>query len=76
MNVVLSRWLIRDGGVRALLGPGEGLPGAWTDRFARETLRAALLPPLSKLDGMPLFQRLMALGVPCAPVPMVTARTL
>lgn len=34
----------------------------------RETLCAALLPPLSKLDGMTLFQRLMALGVPCAPV--------
>lgn len=34
----------------------------------RETLRTALLPPLSKLDGMALFQRLMALGVPCAPV--------
>ena len=34
----------------------------------RETLRAALLTPLTKLDGMPLFQRLMALGVPCAPV--------
>jgi crotonobetainyl-CoA:carnitine CoA-transferase CaiB-like acyl-CoA transferase len=34
----------------------------------RESLRAALLAPLSALDGMPLFQRLMALGVPCAPV--------
>ena len=34
----------------------------------RETLRAALLPPLSAKEGMPLFQRLMALGVPCAPV--------
>lgn len=34
----------------------------------RETLRASLLPALSTLDGMALFQRLMALGVPCAPV--------
>lgn len=34
----------------------------------RVTLREALLPPLSKQDGLPLFQRLMSLGVPCAPV--------
>lgn len=34
----------------------------------RETLRALLLPPLSAQEGMALFQRLMALGVPCAPV--------
>lgn len=34
----------------------------------RDTLRSALLPPLSTKEGMPLFQRLMALGVPCAPV--------
>jgi len=34
----------------------------------REPLRAALLPPLSLQDGMTLFQRLMNLGVPCAPV--------
>lgn len=34
----------------------------------RDTLRAALLPTLALLDGMPLFQRLMDLGVPCAPV--------
>jgi crotonobetainyl-CoA:carnitine CoA-transferase CaiB-like acyl-CoA transferase len=35
---------------------------------SRDTLREALLPPLSAQDGMALFQRLMALGVPCAPV--------
>lgn len=34
----------------------------------RDTLRATLLPALSHLDGMTLFQTLMALGVPCAPV--------
>ena len=34
----------------------------------RETLREALLPRLATKDGMPLFQRLMNLGVPCAPV--------
>jgi crotonobetainyl-CoA:carnitine CoA-transferase CaiB-like acyl-CoA transferase len=34
----------------------------------RETLRKALLPRLATKDGMPLFQRLMNLGVPCAPV--------
>jgi crotonobetainyl-CoA:carnitine CoA-transferase CaiB-like acyl-CoA transferase len=34
----------------------------------RETLRETLLPRLAARDGMPLFQRLMDLGVPCAPV--------
>jgi crotonobetainyl-CoA:carnitine CoA-transferase CaiB-like acyl-CoA transferase len=34
----------------------------------RETLRETLVPPLATKDGMPLFQRLMELGVPCAPV--------
>jgi crotonobetainyl-CoA:carnitine CoA-transferase CaiB-like acyl-CoA transferase len=34
----------------------------------RESLRKTLVPLLSKKDGMPLFQRLMELGVPCAPV--------
>ena len=34
----------------------------------RDSLRNSLLPPLSALDGMELFQRLMSLGVPCAPV--------
>jgi crotonobetainyl-CoA:carnitine CoA-transferase CaiB-like acyl-CoA transferase len=34
----------------------------------RETLRETLVPLLATKDGMPLFQRLMELGVPCAPV--------
>jgi crotonobetainyl-CoA:carnitine CoA-transferase CaiB-like acyl-CoA transferase len=34
----------------------------------RETLRETLLPLLAKRDGMQLFQQLMELGVPCAPV--------
>jgi crotonobetainyl-CoA:carnitine CoA-transferase CaiB-like acyl-CoA transferase len=34
----------------------------------RESLREALVPQLATKDGMPLFQRLMELGVPCAPV--------
>ena len=34
----------------------------------RDSLRATLLPPLSGEDGMALFERLMKLGVPCAPV--------
>lgn len=34
----------------------------------RDSLREALLPPLSTKDGLPFFQRLMSLGVPCAPV--------
>lgn len=34
----------------------------------RDVLRAALLPPLALQDGMQLFQRLMSVGVPCAPV--------
>jgi crotonobetainyl-CoA:carnitine CoA-transferase CaiB-like acyl-CoA transferase len=34
----------------------------------RDSLRAALLPRLALLDGMTLFERLMGLGVPCAPV--------
>jgi crotonobetainyl-CoA:carnitine CoA-transferase CaiB-like acyl-CoA transferase len=34
----------------------------------RETLRETLVPLLTTKDGMPLFQRLMELGVPCAPV--------
>jgi len=34
----------------------------------RISLRALLLPRLAPLDGMTLFERLMALGVPCAPV--------
>ena len=34
----------------------------------REALRAALLQPLALQDGMQLFQRLMSVGVPCAPV--------
>lgn len=34
----------------------------------RDSLRAALLPRLAPLDGMELFERLMGLGVPCAPV--------
>jgi crotonobetainyl-CoA:carnitine CoA-transferase CaiB-like acyl-CoA transferase len=34
----------------------------------RETLREILLGRLVTKDGMPLFQRLMDLGVPCAPV--------
>lgn len=34
----------------------------------RDTLRAALKPLLATRDGMSLFQRLMKLGVPCAPV--------
>lgn len=34
----------------------------------RDVLRAALLTPLGLQDGMQLFQRLMSLGVPCAPV--------
>lgn len=54
-----------------------GLPELGTDPLYRTngdrvvnrgTLRATLLPPLSAQDGMTLFQRLMALGVPCAPV--------
>jgi crotonobetainyl-CoA:carnitine CoA-transferase CaiB-like acyl-CoA transferase len=34
----------------------------------RETLRETLVPLLATKDGMTLFQRLMELGVPCAPV--------
>jgi crotonobetainyl-CoA:carnitine CoA-transferase CaiB-like acyl-CoA transferase len=34
----------------------------------RDTLRETLVPLLATKDGMPLFQRLMELGVPCAPV--------
>jgi crotonobetainyl-CoA:carnitine CoA-transferase CaiB-like acyl-CoA transferase len=34
----------------------------------RETLRKTLVPLLTSKDGMPIFQRLMELGVPCAPV--------
>jgi crotonobetainyl-CoA:carnitine CoA-transferase CaiB-like acyl-CoA transferase len=34
----------------------------------RVALREALLPPLALQDGMKLFQRLMSVGVPCAPV--------
>jgi crotonobetainyl-CoA:carnitine CoA-transferase CaiB-like acyl-CoA transferase len=34
----------------------------------RESLRKTLVPLLAKKDGMHLFQRLMELGVPCAPV--------
>ena len=34
----------------------------------RDSLRALLVPPLGLLDGMTLFERLMELGVPCAPV--------
>lgn len=34
----------------------------------RDSLREALLPPLSTKDGLSFFQRLMSLGVPCAPV--------
>lgn len=34
----------------------------------RKALRAALLQPLALQDGMQLFQRLMSVGVPCAPV--------
>lgn len=34
----------------------------------RETLRETLLARLVTKDGMPFFQRLMDLGVPCAPV--------
>lgn len=54
-----------------------GLPDLGTDaRYAtnglrvvnREALREALLPPLALQDGMQLFQRLMSIGVPCAPV--------
>lgn len=34
----------------------------------REMLRKTLMPLLATKDGMPLFQRLMELGIPCAPV--------
>lgn len=34
----------------------------------REALRETMVPLLAKKDGMLLFQRLMELGVPCAPV--------
>jgi crotonobetainyl-CoA:carnitine CoA-transferase CaiB-like acyl-CoA transferase len=34
----------------------------------RDSLRETLVPLLTTKDGMPLFQRLMQLGVPCAPV--------
>jgi crotonobetainyl-CoA:carnitine CoA-transferase CaiB-like acyl-CoA transferase len=34
----------------------------------RETLRETLVPLLATKDGITLFQRLMELGVPCAPV--------
>lgn len=34
----------------------------------RDSLRARLIPLLAPHDGMALFQRLMDLGVPCAPV--------
>lgn len=34
----------------------------------RDSLRETLVPLLATKDGMPLFQRLMELGVPCAPV--------
>jgi crotonobetainyl-CoA:carnitine CoA-transferase CaiB-like acyl-CoA transferase len=54
-----------------------GIAGLGTDpRFVtnkdrvmnRETLRETLVPLLVTKDGMLLFQRLMGLGVPCAPV--------
>lgn len=34
----------------------------------RDSLRAALVPQLERLDGITLFKHLMDLGVPCAPV--------
>ncbi len=54
-----------------------GLAPVGTDaRFAtngdrvvnRAILREILLPPLARQNGMQLFQRLMSVGVPCAPV--------
>lgn len=52
--------------------PGLGTEPAFKsngDRVVnRDSLRERLIPLLAPHDGMALFQRLMGLGVPCAPV--------
>ena len=61
------RTLCRELGEAGLASEAQFLTNG--DRVVnRDSLRARLIPLLAPHDGMALFQRLMDLGVPCAPV--------